>query len=278
VIATNPAELGELEAMRDLFAACPPESAAELGVAVSEIAGAVCISLRAAQRSAMFNRVLGLGLATAPTEQDVEAIDAFYRKLGVDYCVALAPEARPPELREWLTRRRLSPAYRWAKFRRRAGDPPIVETALRLERVGRDRAADFARVFVCAYETPAFFEPWVAELPGRKDWHCYVAYAGHEPAATGALYMAERVGWLGMAATMPKHRRKGAQNAILAARIEAAADEGCDLVVTETGALAEGRPSNSYRNIQRAGFEFAYERDNYLSSPNADTSGTRSSK
>ena len=35
-------------------------------------------------------------------------------------------------------------------------------------------------------------------------------------------------------------------------------------MVTETGALVEGKPSNSYRNILRAGFELDYERANYL--------------
>ena len=47
------------------------------------------------------------------------------------------------------------------------------------------------------------------------------------------------------------------------------------MVVTETGAQVEGRPSSSYRNIERAGFELAYVRANYLSSEAADTSGTR---
>jgi hypothetical protein len=46
------------------------------------------------------------------------------------------------------------------------------------------------------------------------------------------------------------------------------------VAVTETGALFDGKPSNSYRNILRAGFELDYERPNYLSSPAADTSGT----
>jgi hypothetical protein len=82
------------------------------------------------------------------------------------------------------------------------------------------------------------------------------------------------VGWLGIAATVPEHRRKGAQGAILAARIEAAAAAGCEVVVTETGEPVDGQPGASYRNIARAGFEAQYVRPNYLSTPEADTSGT----
>ena len=71
-----------------------------------------------------------------------------------------------------------------------------------------------------------------------------------------------------------EHRGKGAQSAILAARIEAAAAAGCEIVTTETGAPRDGQPGPSYRNIVRAGFEPHYVRANYLSSPEADTSGT----
>ena len=46
------------------------------------------------------------------------------------------------------------------------------------------------------------------------------------------------------------------------------------MLVTETGQPVDGRPGPSYRNIVRAGFEPAYVRQNYLSEPGADTSGT----
>lgn len=48
---------------------------------------------------------------------------------------------------------------------------------------------------------------------------------------------------------------------------------GCEAVVTETGKPRDGEPGASYRNIVRAGFEAQYVRANYLSSPEADTSG-----
>jgi GNAT superfamily N-acetyltransferase len=62
------------------------------------------------------------------------------------------------------------------------------------------------------------------------------------------------VAYLSFAGTLPEHRGKGAQNALLAARIRRAAGLGCDVVVTETGERRGDRPSNSYRNILRAGF------------------------
>jgi GNAT superfamily N-acetyltransferase len=73
---------------------------------------------------------------------------------------------------------------------------------------------------------------------------------------------------------LPALRGRGAQTALLRARIEAARELGCAVLVTETGEPAGRQPGASYRNIRRAGFEPAYVRQNHLSEPNADTSGT----
>jgi GNAT superfamily N-acetyltransferase len=57
------------------------------------------------------------------------------------------------------------------------------------------------------------------------------------------------------AATLPEHRRRGVQSALLAARLEIAAAAGCDVAVvtTEPG-------SKSQENVQRQGFEMLYAR------------------
>ena len=51
-------------------------------------------------------------------------------------------------------------------------------------------------------------------------WDCWLALDGDEPAAAAGLFVAEGVGYLGFAATLPEHRGKGGQNALLAARID----------------------------------------------------------
>jgi GNAT superfamily N-acetyltransferase len=153
--------------------------------------------------------------------------------------------------------------------------PERRETELRIVEAGVEEAEPFADVFVRAYGTPQLFREWLTGLPGRPGWSCFIAFDGETPAATGALFAKDGIGWLGIAGTLPEHRRRGAQGAILAARIRAAVEEGCEVVVTETGARVEGMPTSSYRNIERAGFELAYVRPNYLSSAAADTSGTQ---
>ena len=265
---SHPAELGELAAFRDLYAAAPDHADA------AEIGDAVCLAVPALPKSAMFNRVLGLGLQRPATERELDEIATFFAGVGVDYAVSPHPLARPRELRLWLDERGFHAGCAWAKFEREVVELPEVETDLRLEEVGADRAADFGDVFVRAYGTPELFREWAACLPGRDGWQCFVAYDRDTPAATGAVFVRDGVGWFGMAGTLPEFRRRGAQSAILAARISAAAEAGATTLVTETGERVEGKVSNSYRNIERAGFQFRYVRPNYLSSPDAETSGT----
>jgi GNAT superfamily N-acetyltransferase len=104
-------------------------------------------------------------------------------------------------------------------------------------------------------------------LPGLDGWHSFVAWADGEAAAAGALFVEGDAGWLGAAATRPAFRRRGAQNELLAARIERARELSLRVLAVETGEPVEGKPGGSYRNILRAGFREQYVRANWLSPP-----------
>ena len=51
---------------------------------------------------------------------------------------------------------------------------------------------------------------------------------------------------------------------MLAARLRRAAELGAHTLVTETGEQMPDRPSNSYRNILRHGFQEQYLRPNWI--------------
>jgi GNAT superfamily N-acetyltransferase len=228
--------------------------ASKLFSCAGEAGGAIVLRVPEAPDSPMLNRVAGLGVGRPATEADVdEALAAI--GTGVTFYVAVAPGARPAELSEWLRARGLEPGWGWMAFRRDVGDPPSAETSLLLVEVDTvDQAAAFAHVVRVSYGLPEAIEPRLARTPGAG-WLCWLALSGDEPAGAGGLYAAEGVAYLGLAGTRPEHRGKGAQNALLATRIRRAAELGCDLVITETGERRGDRPSNSYRNILRAGFK-----------------------
>jgi GNAT superfamily N-acetyltransferase len=218
-----------------------------------EAGGAVVLCVPEAPDSPMLNRVVGLGVERPATEADVDEALAATGP-GVTFYVGLTPDARPVELPEWLRARGLEPGWGWMAFRRDVDDPPAAETSLRLLEVdGADEAAAFARVVRVSYGLPEAIEARLERVPD-SGWLCWLALDGDEPAGAGALYAADGVAYLGLAGTLPEHRAKGAQNALLAARIRRAGELGCDLVITETGERRDDRPSSSYRNILRAGF------------------------
>jgi GNAT superfamily N-acetyltransferase len=253
----NAAELGELEAFRDLYAAAPPG----LGACSKELGDALCLRLEPLAAVTMFNRALGLGIGEPATDEQLDEALDFLRE--VQAYVTVAPEAEPEDLGDRLAARGLAPERGWTKFSRPVTDPPEVRTELR---VARDDPGDaFAEAAQRGFGVPKFFREWLAGLARRDGWQCFAAFDGDSPAAAGALFVCGRVGWSGIGATVPEHRGKGGQSALLAARIKAAAEAGCEIVVTETGEPVGGLPNGSYRNIVRAGFEPLYVRRNYLS-------------
>ncbi len=208
----------------------------------------------------MFNRVLGLGLEAPATDEQLDEALGFLQ--GAQAYVTVAPEAEPRDLGERLAARGLPRDRGWAKFVRTTADPPRAGTPLRVER--DDSGEAFAEAAQCGFEVPRLFRDWLSRLAGRDGWQCFVGYDGEAAAAAGALFIAGKVGWTGIGATVPEQRGKGGQSALLAARIRAAAEAGCEVVVTETGEPIDGHPNGSYRNIVRAGFEPVYVRANYL--------------
>jgi len=220
--------------------------------AVVKLGGVTVLRADAAPESPMLNRIVGLG-ADEPATQD--ALDAALAAIGDDVScyVSLGPDARPAELVDWLDERGLEPGWGWMSFRRGLDDIPEPSTSLRLVRVGPAEAEAFGHIAATGYGLPEAAAAWAAGAY-RAGWDCWLALDGDEPAAAAGVFVSEGAGYLGFAATLPEHRGKGGQNALLARRIRHAREIGCDVLVTETGERRDDLPSSSYRNILRAGF------------------------
>ena len=104
----------------------------------------------------------------------------------------------------------------------------------------------------------------MAATIGRTGWHHYMAWDESAPAAVGALFVRDRVGWLGVAATLPVYRRRGAQGAIMTRRLVDGAELGCEWFVTETGKDSPDKPNPSFHNMMHTAFVVAYDRPNYM--------------
>ncbi len=230
---------------------------------VVELDGALALRVPEAPGSPMLNRVVGLGLEREATEEQLDA--ATEAMAGLRHYVTLSPSAQPAEIATWLTARGYGHGWGWMQFRRGVESVPDGRTDLELVEIGPGGASDFARVVREAYDLQPEVESVIRGAVGRDGWTCWLAYAGDEPAAAAALFVDDGAGYLGFAGTAAAHRGRGAQGALLAARIRRARDLGCRAVYTETGERRPDRPSNSYRNILRAGFEELYVVANWIS-------------
>lgn len=83
----------------------------------------------------------------------------------------------------------------------------------------------------------------------------FVAELNDEPVSTGTLYIYDDVAILAGASTVPEARRKGAQNALLNARLKYAVENGCKLAM-----MGASPGSQSQRNAETNGFRIAYTR------------------
>jgi GNAT superfamily N-acetyltransferase len=213
----------------------------------------------------LFNRALAVGL-TAPC--DVASVDALlteYRHAAIrNFAIQLAPGARPPGIGESLRTRGLAVRDAWAKLRRGAAPAAAVTTDLVVERIGRASADQFAAVACAGFQMPERLAPWLAETVGQAGWHHYIAVDHGVPMACAAMYLSETIAWLGIEATVPSHRRRGAQSVLVARCIEDGRALGCEEFVAETGEDLPARPNSSFRNLIRAGFTVAYHRPNYM--------------
>jgi GNAT superfamily N-acetyltransferase len=251
----------EASAMAEIYAAAPPP----LACRIEAIAGA---SLLLAPRvpASYFNRVIGLGVSEPATEIALDAIVERFRLEGVaDFWLHLNPVARPEQIGGWLAARGFAPPPRrtWAKFLRGPERYAARASALSVRPAGANDADEIARVVCSAYGMPATLAPWFAALVVREGWHFVIAETDGRVAATGAVFIAGATAWLGVGATLGEYRNRGAQSALLAARIAIAADAGCSVLATETGESIAGEVNPSLNNIRRAGFVQVCSRLNY---------------
>jgi len=102
-----------------------------------------------------------------------------------------------------------------------------------------------------------------ARIPGLV---CYLAHRDDALAGGASLRVIDGLAQLCGAATLPDHRRRGVQSALLRARLVDAAQHGCDLAIVTTQPA-----SKSQENVQRAGFTLLYARAIMVRQPRRET-------
>jgi GNAT superfamily N-acetyltransferase len=266
-VSYDPAELDRVERRfwREMWDSVPPAVAEEHGIEVRDFGRVQATTARDLSEAPMMNLVLG---ASEDAERDGAGLAgaiAWTAEQGVSPYVPLSPGLPGAAAAEaWLRENDFEHGYAWMKFVRDPHPPrfPAPEGVELLELTVPDQEP-----FGMLAATGFGMYPWAADffnyLPGRDGWRCYVAKVGGKAQACAAMLVEEGVAEFGIAATLEEARGRGCQTALLHRRICDAAEAGCHTLFVETGERVADRPSASYRNILKAGFEEAYLRPNW---------------
>ena len=206
--------------------------------------------------SSNINRVYLCGAEEGMSSAGVGRLIDLYATEGVKrFFVWLSPGPDMDRARGWLEAHGLSRITRtgYPTLCRTERSPVRFETDLDVREVNADEIAQ------ASAELGETLWPEYSRSAGRDKFFHYMAFDGARPVAIAALCIFEDLGYLMAAATAESDRKRGAQQALIARRIERAEQMGCSIQVSETLYMLE----HSYRNLQRAGFEEAYEKEIY---------------
>ena len=206
--------------------------------------------------SANLNRAYLCGTEAGMDFDSVGRLIDLFTGHGVKrFFVWLSPGPNMEVVRRWLEGSGFSRIRRtgYPTLCREQGAPVQFRTDLEIREVGADDI-DAAREDLGETLWPVY-----ARSAGKEGFFHYMAFDGSRPVAIAALCVFEDLGYLMAAATAESHRKRGAQQALIARRVERAEQIGCAVLVSETLYMLE----HSYRNLQRAGFAEAYEKEVY---------------
>jgi hypothetical protein len=256
----------EAEAWAQLHLALPPDFRSRMGIEVHRYGTAVSLLTRGAD-VASGNRTRGLGFDTELTDEQLAAIAATYTAAGIPrWLVDWSPDAMPRDADQLFARhgaRARTPTVKlWRSIR---GDLPTArETGLQVVEIGADAAATFEAIVAEPLGVPPAVAPGIRSTVGHEQWHFYLVLDGARPIAGAAMFVLDDGAWLGLSATTPSERGRGAQTALLTRRLHDARSLGCAWVTADTQPETADRPNPSYRNMCRAGMSVLYYRPKYL--------------
>jgi GNAT superfamily N-acetyltransferase len=237
----------------DARAAIDPQS----GARWVEVAGAL----------AMFDGVdspltqtFGLGMSGTPSDTEMDSIESFFRGHGAPVFHEVSPLAGPGMLE--ILHRRGYELFECTSVLVRpiddaaeapVGDGPQVRL---VDDDGHESWADTSARGWSEYPELAGFMRDLGRITARRrDAHRFLAEIDGVPVAAGLLSMRNDIALLAGASTIPEWRRRGAQLALLHARLRYAAANGCTIAM-----MCALPGSGSQRNAERHGFRVVYTR------------------
>jgi ribosomal protein S18 acetylase RimI-like enzyme len=261
------AERTEALAMQRMMHQQPARTVELLGISAPALADGVhCVVVRDPMWG-YWNKALGF-CTTVNEDTVLEAT----RRAGELQVPAFALQVQPRALPDdWVTvaeRHRLTEGTMFVKL---FGPllPRAVQTDLHIARLTAEDAVAFTHVMSVGFgfeETPEAHALFDAPQYFEGDWAAYGAFDGDELVAAARMCVVPETDAVALfgAATLPQGRRRGAQAALLDARIREARDRGVRYASAETWLESPDNPNPSQHNLRRAGLAEVHTRPNWV--------------
>jgi GNAT superfamily N-acetyltransferase len=232
---------------------------------VTPLAGGVAAYARP---GSPLNKVAGVGFAGGLDEGALAEVEAAYAARGTAVRFELSTLG-DPAIPALLTRRGyVLEGHEHVLGRALPAEPPPERYDLQVLRSSEHERALWLDTLIEGFAHPddqgvassesfprELLEATLADTAGCAGLVRYLAWRRGSVAGGASVRIDETVAVFCGAATLPAHRRRGVQTALLLARLDDAGRAGCDLAVVTT------QPgSKSQENVQRNGFSLLYAR------------------
>jgi GNAT superfamily N-acetyltransferase len=223
------------------------------GSAVKPVGGGVAVFCGV---GSPLTHAVGLGMHGPVSAEDLDDIEGFFEDRGAQVVLDVCPHAHE-SLRELLASR----PYRVTDFInvmvRELPAPEIQTAPVEVRPAGDGEDELYVRTVISGFFGRTNLTDEELRL-GTTLFHMpctlgYLASLDGQTAGGGGMSVRNRVASFFGDATLPEFRGRGVHVALIAARLKAAAEQGCDIV---SAGAAPG--STSQRNYHRLGFEVGY--------------------
>ena len=265
-------EMSEAYAYASLFDATQISNP-ELGFSSSRLGSAVVLRAQKINKTLLVNRVLGLGVVEAVTQEDIESLIAAYAGGSVPFGIELSAFAASEHFLLLLKQNRLRKTFPTQVLYRDGSMPPpryaswAKATGLRVDAVGPEHVDVLARICGENFNVPEQVQHLLRAGSCSTGWRRWLAFDGDSPIGASLSFLRDDVAWLGWTSVQPSHRGRWVHCGIVAKQLEDAHAAGCSWVTTETAVSTKERPDAAYHNLRNFGFREAYLRPVYVFNP-----------
>lgn len=202
------------------------------------------------------NHAIGMGLRGPVSREEFDCLEEFYRTRETICEVVVSPYADPSLMGHLGDRGYRLTEWNSVFFRKLDSAELFNSGGVEVRAVRPGEAREWSELVARGFSEVAGVDPELfAPFAAAPNAICFFAEVDGRPAggAGGAVFPGEGIAPLFGASTLPEFRNRGVQNALIQARLAAAAAAGCELAVvcTQPGTASE-------RNARRNGFELAY--------------------